>query len=689
MLNKIVIQQDPSNMTPEKKAEMILQVPKILETLQVSHGFNPKDKGTRLQVMSRDAFSVISTKVHLTHDAIRTKLFYSKGVHAWAIIYPIKESYDFAGVGVGTVEANLSTTLDTAVIGFDQNSWGWDMVKKSTSHNFVNSQIHTQNYPKDGLSILPNSTIYMILDCDEGILSFKTKERFLGVAHSGLKGKKLYPMLSMAKEGTARMEYQCGMDTSRLLRNYTRSNGQIVMEKKNIAETHRNQKLHELKIEQTRRRSTRLLFKEIKQENMEQLSEKDKQIVKNHKGIMYPEWIHCGDYSDTFIEEKDDLGNEDIHENSDNSDIDDLESSDSISDVVHFVRETSIGTHLVSSIVDEIIENIMSENHVDSEIKPDIIDDGNSDNSDIDCLYVVNFIREMRIGTHLVSSIVDEIIENIMSENDLDSEIKPDIIDDFNNKENFVPIHQEATVICCKNSEYEQAMKILIDKMIDDSDKRLKESEDRHAHEIVTDLMNSIVHEIIEVILYEKPDIIEETEIIENNKAMCVPIHKEFSNEMKILIDTMIDYDDCLEIKPDIIEYLNSKEMFVPIHQEPRVIKKTDYSQIEGDIDQKGGKILPITNQNTGIYPDIKEDLKWNLQIQKAGTEFKKNLEHQTQLIYPDLTESFKDVAKLNVEIKNTKKTKKNTKKQISNIVKKLKVVILPGNFFLKSIYNK
>ena len=39
-------------------------------------------------------------------------------------------------------------------------------------------------------------TLAVVIDMDEGTLSFVVEGQFLGVAHRGLKGKKVYPIVS-------------------------------------------------------------------------------------------------------------------------------------------------------------------------------------------------------------------------------------------------------------------------------------------------------------------------------------------------------------------------------------------------------------------------------------------------------------------------------------------------------------
>lgn len=66
-------------------------------------------------------------------------------------------------------------------------------------HNLKNSGVAAVAFPKglkaDETFVVPD-TFHMCLDMDEGTLSFLADGQFLGVAFRGLKGKKVYPIVS-------------------------------------------------------------------------------------------------------------------------------------------------------------------------------------------------------------------------------------------------------------------------------------------------------------------------------------------------------------------------------------------------------------------------------------------------------------------------------------------------------------
>ena len=99
------------------------------------------------------------------------------------------------------------------MIGNNEHSWGWDLGRNKVYHDSKNQTGET--YPKtlssDETFVVPDkflrklkknrssftiSLFAVVIDMDEGTLSFVVEGQFLGVAHRGLKGKKVYPIVS-------------------------------------------------------------------------------------------------------------------------------------------------------------------------------------------------------------------------------------------------------------------------------------------------------------------------------------------------------------------------------------------------------------------------------------------------------------------------------------------------------------
>ena len=137
-----------------------------------------------------------------------------------------------AVVGVGTIKAPLHCPGYQALVGMNQESWGWDLGRNKLYHKGVNSIYASTQYPStssssSSSSSLSNTTTTMtdpadainnngqvypskaddcfnvpdkflvVLDLEEGTLAYIVDGQYLGVAFSDLKDKgALYPMVS-------------------------------------------------------------------------------------------------------------------------------------------------------------------------------------------------------------------------------------------------------------------------------------------------------------------------------------------------------------------------------------------------------------------------------------------------------------------------------------------------------------
>jgi SPRY domain-containing SOCS box protein 1/4 len=136
-----------------------------------------------------------------------------------------------AVVGVGTLKAPLHCPGYQALVGMSQESWGWDLGRNKLYHKGINSVYATTQYPltaassgslsppsptsamadpadainnnglaystkSDDCFIVPDKFL-VILDMEEGTLSYIVDGQYLGAAFSDLKDKgALYPMVS-------------------------------------------------------------------------------------------------------------------------------------------------------------------------------------------------------------------------------------------------------------------------------------------------------------------------------------------------------------------------------------------------------------------------------------------------------------------------------------------------------------
>lgn len=88
-----------------------------------------------------------------------------------------------AVVGISTREAALQCHGYVALLGADDQSWGWNLVDNHLLHNndAIGSYPLLNNAPKYQVG----ERIRVILDCDDNTLSFEKNYEFLGVAFRG------------------------------------------------------------------------------------------------------------------------------------------------------------------------------------------------------------------------------------------------------------------------------------------------------------------------------------------------------------------------------------------------------------------------------------------------------------------------------------------------------------------------
>lgn len=163
-------------------------------------------------------------------DCIRGKTGLTKGLHVWEVNWSTRQRGTHAVVGVATQEAPLHSVGYQSLVGSNDQSWGWDLGRNKLYHDSKSYDGIT--YPAllkpDETFIVPDKflgrqmcDIYraficvvncqlvptycsltslflltVVLDMDEGTLSFVVDGQYLGVAFRGLKGRKLFPIVS-------------------------------------------------------------------------------------------------------------------------------------------------------------------------------------------------------------------------------------------------------------------------------------------------------------------------------------------------------------------------------------------------------------------------------------------------------------------------------------------------------------
>uniref|UniRef100_A0A3B3SDA9 SplA/ryanodine receptor domain and SOCS box containing 4 n=1 Tax=Paramormyrops kingsleyae TaxID=1676925 RepID=A0A3B3SDA9_9TELE len=182
------------------RLDLLLDMPPAPAAVQLQHAWNPDDRSLNIFVKEDDRLTFHRHPVAQSTDCIRGRVGHVRGLHAWHVQWPARQRGTHAVVGVATVAAPLHSVGYTALVGSDAESWGWDLGRNKLYHDSKNrGPAAAASYPAflqpEETFVLPESLL-VVLDMDEGTLSFMVDGQYLGVAFRGLKGKKLYPVVS-------------------------------------------------------------------------------------------------------------------------------------------------------------------------------------------------------------------------------------------------------------------------------------------------------------------------------------------------------------------------------------------------------------------------------------------------------------------------------------------------------------
>ncbi|RZC39248.1 SPRY domain-containing SOCS box protein 1, partial [Asbolus verrucosus] len=176
---------------------MLLDMPAALRETQLKHSWNQDDRSLNIFVKEDDKLTFHRHPVAQSTDCIRGKVGFTKGMHCWEVCWSTRQRGTHAVVGVATAEAPLHSVGYQSLVGSTDTSWGWDLGRNKLYHDSKNNPGLT--YPTllkpDETFIVPDKFL-VVLDMDEGTLSFVVDGQYLGVAFRGLKGRKLYPIVS-------------------------------------------------------------------------------------------------------------------------------------------------------------------------------------------------------------------------------------------------------------------------------------------------------------------------------------------------------------------------------------------------------------------------------------------------------------------------------------------------------------
>ena len=178
---------------PHRLAEL-LDMPEPPKATQELHGWNTEDKSVNISVKENDPTVVHRHPVVQSTDGVRTMTSYSRGLHAFNLTWRTRQRGTHALVGVATSDAAVHAAGYTALVGGDANSWGWDLGRSKACHDDEHSA-YPATLSKEDSFVVPDKFV-MVLDMDAGMLAFVVGGQYLGVAHTGLRGKKLFPIVS-------------------------------------------------------------------------------------------------------------------------------------------------------------------------------------------------------------------------------------------------------------------------------------------------------------------------------------------------------------------------------------------------------------------------------------------------------------------------------------------------------------
>ncbi|XP_076451485.1 SPRY domain-containing SOCS box protein 1-like [Babylonia areolata] len=196
---KSVTREPAFNPDYQKPARLdaLLDMPSVPREVQYKHAWNPDDRSLNIFVKNEDLLTFHRHPVAQSTDCIRGRYGYTRGLHVWEIVWSTRQRGTHAVVGVGTIDAPLHCVGYQSLVGSNKESWGWDLGRNKLYHDMKNQPGLT--YPtvlnSDENFVVPDSFL-VILDMDEGTLSFMVDGQYLGVAFRNLKGKKLYPIVS-------------------------------------------------------------------------------------------------------------------------------------------------------------------------------------------------------------------------------------------------------------------------------------------------------------------------------------------------------------------------------------------------------------------------------------------------------------------------------------------------------------
>lgn len=240
------------------RLDLLLDMPPVARETQVKYSWNSEDRSLNVFVKEDDKMTFHRHPVAQSTDCIRGKVGFTKGLHVWEVFWSTRQRGTHAVIGVATSEAPLHSVGYQSLVGSNDQSWGWDLGRNMLYHNSKTCPGVT--YPailKPDETFLVPDKFLVALDMDEGTLSFIVDGQYLGVAFRGLKGRKLYPIVSAVwGHCEITMKYIGGLDPEPLpLMDLCR---RVIRHK--VGRTHLEERIEQLQLPQSMK--TYLLYRD-------------------------------------------------------------------------------------------------------------------------------------------------------------------------------------------------------------------------------------------------------------------------------------------------------------------------------------------------------------------------------------------------------------------------------------------
>jgi SPRY domain-containing SOCS box protein 1/4 len=180
-------------MIPPKVRELLSRPPVARQT-QIDNAWDPAWCDGRVS-FTDDGMTCIRGNVP-GGAAVRGRRPMTTGVHVWAVTWETGARGYRPVIGVGTDKAAMNDG-----IGSTDDSWGWNLGNNVLCHGDRPVGRYPSN--KDRGRYRVSDTFHLVLDMDEGTLSFVDGDQFLGEAFSGLKGLSLCVMADILGVGAS------------------------------------------------------------------------------------------------------------------------------------------------------------------------------------------------------------------------------------------------------------------------------------------------------------------------------------------------------------------------------------------------------------------------------------------------------------------------------------------------------